>query len=96
MAYLNEQQRAALSSELARMNFNKAKAKVRSMDPKARLAFYRNAQRVGRWMTRYDLPTLGTRVTLVESHHDEGNGSRLKSEFELTEVIVEPTPDNHT
>jgi len=97
MAYLNEQQRMALLNELTRMNFNKAKAKVRGMDPKARLAFYRNAQGVGRWMTRYDLPTLGTRVTLVESHRDKaGNGSRLKSEFELAEVIVEPLPDNHT
>lgn len=96
MAYLNEQERLKLLNELKDMKFNKAKGKVRGMDPKARLAFYRNAQQVGRWMTRYDLPTLGTRVTLVESHRDKGDGAKLKSEFEMVEVIVEPTPDNKT
>jgi hypothetical protein len=96
MAYLNEQQRLSLLNELKDMKFNKAKGKVRGMDPKSRLAFYRNAQGVGRWMTRYDLPTLGTRVTLVESHQDKGDGSKVKSEFEMVEVIVEPTADNKT
>jgi hypothetical protein len=96
MAYLNEQQRLALLNELKDMSFNRAKARVRSLDPKARLAFYRNAQQVGRWMTRYELPTLGARVTLVETHRDVGNGSMVKAEFEFDEVIVEPTPDNKT
>ena len=96
MAYLNEQQRLALLNELKDMSFNQAKGKVRSLDPKARLAYYRNAQQVGRWLTRYDLPTLGTRVTLVETHRDVGNGSTVKAEFQFEEVIVEPTPDNKT
>jgi hypothetical protein len=94
MAYLNEQERLALVNELKEMSFNRAKGKVRSLDPKARLAFYRNAQRVGQWMTRYELPGLGTRVTLVESHRDVQKNAKIKSEFELVEVIVEPTPDN--
>lgn len=96
MAYLNEQERLALLNELKDMSFNRAKGKVRSLDPNARLAFYRNAQEVGRWMTRYELPSLGTRVTLVESHEDVAKNSKMKSEFELVEVIIEPTPDNRT
>jgi hypothetical protein len=96
MAYLNEQERLALLNELKDMSFNQAKAKLRGLDPKGRLVFYRNSQEIGRWMTRYELPTLGTRVTLVETHRDVGNGSRVKAEFQFDEVIVEPTPDNRT
>jgi hypothetical protein len=96
MAYLNAQERLALLNELKDMSFNRAKGKIRSLDPKGRLAFYRNSQEVGRWLTRYELPTLGTRITLVESHRDEGKDSKVKSEFQFEEVIVEPTPDNRT
>ncbi len=96
MAYLNTQERLALLDELKNMSFNRAKGRIRSLDPKARLAFYRNSQEVGRWMTRYELPTLGTRVTLVESHRDVGKNTKVKSEFQFDEVIVEPTPDNRT
>ena len=96
MAYLNTQERQALLDELKDMSFNRAKGKIRSLDPKGRLALYRNSQEVGRWMTRYELPSLGTRVTLVETHRDVGKDSKLKSEFDFDEVIVEPTPDNRT
>jgi hypothetical protein len=96
MAYLNEQERLALLNELKDMSFNRAKGKLRSLDSRARLAFYRNAQQVGRWMTRYELPSLGARVTLVESHRDVAQNAKTKSEFELVEVMIEPTPDNRT
>ncbi len=96
MAYLNAQERQALLDELVKMKFNQAKAKVRGLDHKNRLVFYRNSQGVGRWLTRYDLPTLGTRVTLVESHQDEDRQGKIKSEFELNEVTVEPLPGNKT
>ena len=96
MAYLNLQQRQELSKELAPMKFNKAKAKVRGLDQKGRLVYYRNSQGVGRWSTRYDLPTLGTRVTLVESHEDEVHSGKIKSEFEMSEVMVEALPGNNS
>jgi hypothetical protein len=96
MAYLNAQERQALVDELKNMSFNRAKGKIRSLDPQARLAYYRNSQEVGRWLTRYELPGLGTRVTLVETHRDVGKNNKVKSEFEFAEVIVEPTPDNRT
>lgn len=91
MAYLNEQQRAQLRDELKNLKFNQAKGRLRRMDPKARLVFYRNSQQVGRWLTRYDLESLGTRVTLVEENHVN---DRMRSEWELVDVKVEPTPDN--
>jgi hypothetical protein len=96
MAYLNAQQREELLNELKNMRFNRAKGKVRGMDDKSRLVFYRNAQRTGRLMTRYDLPTLGTRVTLVEGMDEKDNGGKLKAEYALSEVWVEPLPGNKT
>jgi hypothetical protein len=94
MAYLNAEQRQKLVDELKGMSFNKAKGKVRGMDANSRLVLYRTAQRVGRWMTRYDLPSLGTRVTLVESHQDNDKNGKIKSEFDLAEVIAEALPGN--
>lgn len=97
MAYLNEQQREQLLNELKNMTFNQATWKLRRMDKRGRLAFYRNAQQTGRWLTRYDLEGLGTRVTLVEKHIDKPDkNNRTKAEFEFVEVIVEPTPDNRS
>lgn len=96
MPYLNADQREKLANELKDMPFNRAKGKVRGMDKHSRLVFYRNAQGVNRWMTRFDLPTLGTRVTLVESHQDANHQGKLRSEFELSEVIVEPLPGNNS
>jgi len=96
MAYLNEQERDALLNELKNMSFRQAQGKLRSLDEKGRMAYFRNAQQTGRWMTRYILPSLGTRVTLVETHNDlpTKKERRLKSEYEFVEVIIEPTPDN--
>ncbi len=96
MAYLNADQREKLVQELKHLPFNKAKGKVRGMDESSRLVFYRNAQGVGRWLTRFDLPTLGTRVTLVESHTDTENHGKIKSEYQFAEVIVEALPTNKT
>ena len=96
MAYLNAEQREKLVNELKGMPFNKAKGKVRGMDQSSRLVYYRNSQGVGRWLTRFDLPTLGTRVTLVESHKDTDNHGKIKSEYELAEVIAEALGDNKT
>jgi len=96
MNYLTEQQRAALAHDLKQMSFKQANWKVKRMDPHGRLVFYRTAQRSRRWLTRYELAGLGTRVTLVEDHsvHAKLNSPLFDSDFELVDVIVEPTPDN--
>lgn len=96
MTYLNEQQREKLLNDLKNLKFNQAKGKLRRMDPKARLVYLRNAQSTGRWMTRYDLEGLGTSVTLVEENQVKADNSKLESEWEMVEVVVEPLPDNHS
>ncbi len=96
MAYLNAQQRQELLNELINLRFNRAKGKVRGLDQQSRLVFFRNAQQNGRLLTRFDLPTLGTRVTLVEQVGSAEQAGKLKSEYDLTEVTVEALPGNNT
>jgi hypothetical protein len=96
MAYLNASEREALLNELQNMNFNRARGKLRRMDPKGRLAFFRNVQNVNEWTTRYDLEGLGTRVTLVESRENRPKGIVVVPKFELSRIIVEPMPGNNT
>jgi hypothetical protein len=94
MNYLNKEEREKLQTELKKMSFNKAKFKLHHMDPKARLAFYRNVQTVGKWMTRFELPSLGTRVTLIENYDEATRDNKIKSEYAMVDVLVEPTADN--
>lgn len=90
MAFMNKQERDALLDELKGNRFERCQRLLVLKDPKVRMKYWRNVQEVGRWMTRYVLPTYGVQVTLVESlaTHDE------KRRFTLTEIIVEPTADN--
>ena len=97
MADLNEQERQKLRDDLLNLNFNQANGRLKRMDRSGRLVYYRSAQQVGRWLTRYELKALGTRVTLVEEHYDtpdRRNEARTRAQFDLLDVIVEPTPDN--
>ena len=100
MAYLNQQEREKLLNELKDMSFNKARGRLRRIDPKGRLAYARNAQNSASHLyTRYDLPTLGVRVTLVENAgftpiESEMNPGTMRRSTDLIEVIVEPTADN--
>lgn len=107
MAYLNAAERKALLDELVGMSFGWAKWKLQHLDPQVRLVFYRNVQNVNEWVTRYELPGLGTKVTLVEAKQDGSDqvqgekGSNIKESwqkigYELKRVIVEPTPNNRT
>lgn len=98
MTYLNEKDREKLLNELIKLPFLRAKNKVRRMDRESRLDVYRNVQQTGEWLTRYDLPTLGTTVTLIEDYNnpDDDPNNRQKAQFELVKVIVEPMPGNRT
>jgi hypothetical protein len=96
MAYLNQQQREDLVNEIKNYKFMQAKGRVRRKDPESRLVFWRNAQSTGRLITRYDLPTLGTRVTLVEGVDEVQKGGKLKADYELIEVQAEPLPGNNS
>ncbi len=96
MAYLNEQERDKLLDELKDMKFNRAKYRLARMDPKGRLAYYRNVQMSGEWHTKYILEGLGTIVTLVEVNKAENTQAKNKQKFEFVNIIVEPTPGNRT
>lgn len=96
MAYLNEQERDELLNELKDMKFSRAKGKLARMDPKGRLAYYRNVQMAGEWHTKFVLEGLGTIVTLVEVNKAENDQIRNWQNFEFVNIIVEPTPSNRT
>lgn len=96
MAYLNEQQRQELVDNLRNVKFMQAKGKIRRMDEESRLVFWRNAQGVGRLITRYNLPTLGTRVTLVESVDEVTKSGKISADYQLIEIVAEPLPGNNT
>lgn len=96
MAYLNANERGQLLDELSAMKFGRAKSKLARMDPKGRLAYYRNAQQSGEWHTRFVLDGLGTIVTLVEVNHAKNDQPRNKQRFEFVNIIVEPTPANNS
>jgi hypothetical protein len=103
-AFLNAQQRDDLRRELAGMKFNRATGRVRSLDPKGRLVYRRNNQSVGVYHTRYDLPTLGVSVILVEQGEvrvgeTDNAGSTpilMDRKFEYVDALVEPLPQNQT
>jgi hypothetical protein len=91
MAHLNKQERDALLDELKNKKFERCQRILVLKDPKVRMKFWRNSQEVGRWMTRYILPSYGTQVTLVEGLELTGD----QRKFVLSEIIIEPTPDNN-
>jgi hypothetical protein len=97
MAYLTQAQRDELQAELEKMSFRQANGKLKRMDHKGRLAYYRNAQRTGQWLTRHVLTGLGTQVTLIEENVRRpklNKPERVNNDYQLVQVIVEPTPDN--
>lgn len=98
MAYMNAAERQQLLNELTTYKFRRAKNRLNRIDPKGRLAYYRNAQAAGQLHTRYELNGLGVSVTLIEKITPKTKsglfGSYKKAEFELVEVVVEPQPQN--
>lgn len=104
MAYLNRDEREKLANELSTMNVGKARGRLRRMDPNVKLRFIRNAQATGEYITRLDLPNQGVVVSLVERETETQSATdkpgsamvRLKPDFRLTEVIVDPMPENRT
>ena len=96
MAYLNAQERDRLRNDLLGMSYNRAKGRLNRIDPQGRLVYWRNSQRVGEWHTRFDLPGLGTTVSLVEVIYSKATNKERVSRrsYELVDVRVEPMPEN--
>ncbi|MBE0689716.1 MAG: hypothetical protein IH587_06290 [Anaerolineae bacterium] len=96
MMYLNAEQREEFAQELVKQKFNQAKGRLLKMDPKGRLAFFRNTQEVGYLMTRFELPASGVMVTLYERPGSKTDPITKKTTVanSMAQVVVEPTPDN--
>ena len=75
------------------MKFNSAKGHLWGLDKKTRLRYYRSNQEVNKWLTAYDMPTLGIRVTLVENRSSKPKGILSRLTYELAEVRVESLED---
>ncbi len=99
MAFLNAQERADLLDDLKKRKYGSARRKLRRMDPKGNMAYFRNAQAPGRIVTCFILEGLGTRVYLIEIMRRAPLGNKttkFRAKFDFIEVIVEPTPENRT
>ncbi|HYO88660.1 MAG TPA: hypothetical protein VER79_08420 [Candidatus Limnocylindrales bacterium] len=102
MAYLNRDEREALLNDLKTMSFRKAKGRLQRIDPKGRMAYYRNAQQTGEFVTEFVLEGKGTQVRLIEEMTTKDGKvtqfgmNRLKLNYQFVRVEVEPTPENRT
>jgi hypothetical protein len=94
MAFLNKQERDALLNDIQNKNFNGIRGYVHGKDTKARLAYFRNVQESGKWMTRYVLEGLGTRVTVYEKIIEDNKVWFSKRKYEIDQIVVEPTANN--
>jgi hypothetical protein len=94
MAFLNKQERDALLNDIKEKNFNGIRGYVHGKDAKARLAYFRNVQESGKWMTRYVLEGLGTKVTVYEKIYAEKKDGFSERKYEIEQIVVEPTANN--
>jgi hypothetical protein len=96
MAFLNKDERDALANELANKNFGQIRGAVYRKDDKARLAYFRNVQESGKWMTRYVLEGLGVMVTVYEKYEPEKKGWFNRVKYSIEQIVVEPTKANRS
>jgi hypothetical protein len=91
MSVLTADERQQLADELVNKKFLAAKWKLLHMDPKGRIRYFRNTQRVGYLMTTFDLPTYGAKVTIYEQHSQKTDKltSKISGENKVAEVVVE-------
>ena len=94
MAFLNQDERDVLLDDIKNKKFNQIRGYVHRKDPDARLAYFRNVQESGHWMTRYVLEGLGTKVTVYEKINEQNKGWFNKRKYEITKIVVEPTYEN--
>ena len=91
--YWDRAKRQQFLDQIKSQPFRSIKSKLSHVDQKSRLAYWRNAQASGKLMTRYVLPTYGTVVTLIEEYKQT---AKHNAEYDLVEIVVEPTADNAT
>lgn len=93
-AFLNKAERDNLLNEIKDLKMNQIRGRMQRKPGKVRLAFYRNAQHSERWMTRYVLEDLGTQVTVIERPFEKEVKGKQGRDYEIVEIIIEPTAEN--
>ncbi|MDQ7028173.1 MAG: hypothetical protein Q9P01_11260 [Anaerolineae bacterium] len=96
MAYLNKQERDQMAEEIKDKSPSQIRGYVNGKDKKARLAYWRNVQESGKWMTRYIMDSLGTMVTIYETFDEESKGWFNQRKYRVAQIVVEPSPNNRT
>ena len=94
MAYLNQQERDQMAQELRDKTRQQIRGYVNGKDKKARLAYFRNVQEPGKWMTRYVLDEFGVMVTIYEVFDEKPHGWFNQRDYRIEQVVVEPTAAN--
>ncbi|MEL6307036.1 MAG: hypothetical protein AAFN11_05460 [Chloroflexota bacterium] len=94
MAFMNKAERDALLDDIKDKNFNRIRNTIYRKDKKARLAYFRNVQESGMWMTRYIMEGAGAQVTVYEDIEEEQKEGFSKRTYNITQIVVEPTADN--
>lgn len=94
MAFMNKAERDALLEDIKNKRFQQIRGYVHRKDPEARLAYFRNVQESGQWMTRYVLEGMGTQVTIYEKIDEENEGWFNKRKYVIDKILVEPTAQN--
>lgn len=94
MAFLDKDERDALLDDIKDKKFNQIRGYIHRRDNQARLAYYRNVQESGQWMTRYVLEGLGTVVTLYEGLDEENEGWFKRRKYQIDKIVVQPTAQN--
>ncbi len=88
---MSQDEQQKLAQELVNSNLYRAKGRLRRLDPKNSMAFFRNAQSPTTLHTRFDLPQKGVSVTLVESMEEKPTrGNTFKPVYKMVQVIIEP------
>jgi hypothetical protein len=96
MAYLTQHERDKIAEEIKDMSPGQLRGYANRKDPKARLAYWRNAQESGKWMTRYVMDSLGTMITIYETFDEKPKGWFSQRKYRIEQIVVEPTPNNRT
>ena len=85
-----------LAQKLAKMNINRARGTIRSLDKQTRIELFRVSVGTNQWITRYGLPNKGLWITLVEQKEEYGTPDGhdyRKTRFKYVEARVEALPD---
>jgi hypothetical protein len=85
-----------MAGEVIGMAAGQIRGYTNRKDKDTRLAYWRNVQESGKWMTRYVMDSLGTMVTIYEAIDEKNKGWFNQRKYRIEQIVVEPTTSNRT